>query len=74
MELAVRFKWYDDERIWLATSSNDKFALTLDHGSFDALLENVKTAIRDIIENDLGYKGEMKLKLEVDRTIQEVIV
>jgi hypothetical protein len=69
MEFTVRFTWYDDERIWLATSSSDTFAMTLDHGSFDALLERVKVALYDIAEHDLGHKGEMKIKLEIDRTV-----
>jgi len=69
MEFIVRFTWYDDEKIWLATSSSDRFAMTLDHGSFDALLERVKIAMYDIAENDLGYKGEVNLKLEIDRTV-----
>ncbi|MCL2202389.1 MAG: DUF1902 domain-containing protein [Defluviitaleaceae bacterium] len=69
MEFLVEFSWYEDERIWLATSSNDKFAMTLDHGSFDALLERVKIALYDIAENDLGYHGEVKIKLMVDRTV-----
>ena len=69
MEFIVRFTWYDDEKIWLATSSSDDFAMTLDHGSFDALLERVKIAMYDIAENDLGYNGEVKMKLEIDRTV-----
>jgi len=69
MEFTVKFTWYDDEKIWLATSSSDDFALTLDHGSFDALLERVKIAMYDIAENDLGYKDAIKLKLEIDRTV-----
>ena len=69
MEFIVKFTWYDDEKIWLATSSSDDFAMTLDHGSFDALLERVKIVMYDIAENDLGYKGEIKVKLEVDRTV-----
>ena len=69
MEFIVRFTWYDDEKIWLATSSSDSFAMTLDHGSFDALLERVKIALYDIAENDLGYRGEVKIKLEIDRTV-----
>jgi hypothetical protein len=73
MEFLVKFKWYDDEKIWLATSSNDKYALTLDHGSFDALLEKVKIAMYDIAEKDLGHKGKIKLKLEVERTVEEDI-
>jgi hypothetical protein len=69
MEFKIKFTWYDDEQIWLATSSNDKFALTLQHGSFDALLERVKIAIYDIAENDLNWQGEVKLKLKVKRTV-----
>ena len=69
MEFIVKFTWYDDEKIWIATSSSDSFAMTLDHGSFDALLERVKIAMYDIAENDLGYRGSVKMKLEVDRTI-----
>jgi len=69
MELTVKFTWYDDERIWIASSSNDRFALTLDHGSFDALLEMVKVAICDIAENELGYNGEVNMKIEVERTV-----
>jgi len=69
VEFIVRFTWYDDEKIWLATSSSDSFAMTLDHGSFDALLERVKIALYDIAENDLGYRGEVKIKLEIDRTV-----
>ncbi|MCL2500069.1 MAG: DUF1902 domain-containing protein [Defluviitaleaceae bacterium] len=68
MEFIVKFKWYDDEKIWLATSSSDKYAMTLDHGSFDALLEKVKIALYDIAENDLKYSGEIKIKLNVNRT------
>jgi len=69
MEFTVKFTWYDDENVWIAQSSNDKFALTLDHGSFDALLERIKIAIEDIAETDLRYKGEIKLVLEIDRII-----
>ena len=69
MDCTVKFIWYDDERIWVASSSNDEFALTLDHGSFDALLEKVKIAAADIAENDLGYNGEVKMKLEIERTV-----
>ena len=69
MEFIVKFTWYDDEKIWLATSSSDEFAMTLDHGSFDALLERVKIVMQDIAENELGYNGEIQIKLEVERTV-----
>ena len=69
MDLIVKCTWYDDEKIWVAQSSNDKFALTTDHVSFDALLERVKIAIEDIAEVELNYKGEIKLILDVVRII-----
>ena len=69
MEFIVKCTWYDDENIWIAQISNDKFALTTDHVSFDALLERVKIAIEDIAEVELGYKGNIRLILDVVRTI-----
>jgi predicted RNase H-like HicB family nuclease len=69
MEFVVKFTWYDDESIWIAQTSDDRFTLTLEQGSFDALLERVKIAIKDIAEVELNYMGEIKLILEVDRVI-----
>ena len=69
MEFKVKFTWHDDENIWVAQYSNDKFALTTDHGSFDALVERVKITIADIAEVELGYKGDIKIILDVVRTI-----
>ena len=69
MDLTVKCTWYDDEKIWVAQSSNDKFALTTDHVSFDALIERVKIAVEDIAEVELGYRGKIRLVLEVARTI-----
>ena len=69
MEFIVKFTWYDDERIWLATSSCDNFSLTLDCGSFDGLLEKVKIILQDMIENDLGYTGDVKVKIETQRIL-----
>ena len=69
MEFLIKCTWHDDENIWVAQTSNEKFALTTDHVSFDALLERVKIAIEDIAEVELGYKGDIKLILDVVRTI-----
>ena len=69
MEFIVKCTWYDDEKIWVAQSSNDKFALTTDHVSFDALLERVKITMEDMVEVEMGYKGEISLILDVVRTI-----
>ena len=74
MEFIVKCTWYDDEIIWIAQLSNEKFALTTDHVSFDALLERVKIAVEDIAEVELGYKGDIKLILDVKRTINILAV
>ena len=69
MEFLIKCTWHDDENIWVAQCSNEKFALTTDHVSFDALLERVKIAVEDIAEVELGYRGDIKLILDVTRTI-----
>ena len=69
MEFIVKCTWHDDERIWVAQSSNEKFAITTDHVSFDALLERVKIAIKDIAEIELDYSGDIKLIIDAERTI-----
>ena len=69
MDLVVKCTWYDDESIWVAQASTEQFAITTDHVSFDALLERVKIAVEDIAEIDLKYRGEIRLILEVARTI-----
>jgi len=69
MELTVKFTWYDDERIWISSVLDDRINMSLDCGSFDGLLEKVKIILYDIIEKDLGYKGEVKLNLKTERVV-----
>ena len=69
MEFTVNVTWHEDEHIWLATLTSDEHSLVVDHGSFDALLERVKFIMYDVVENDLKYKGMVKLKIELDRII-----
>ena len=69
MDFIVRFTWYDDERIWISSIVDDRISLTLDCGSFDGLLEKVKIILYDMIENDLGYTGDVNLKIETQRVV-----
>ena len=57
MEFIVKFTWYDDERIWVAQSSNAEFAITTDHVSFDALLEREKWFLRILRKLNLNTKA-----------------
>jgi len=36
---------------------------------FDGLLEKVKYIVYDVIENDVGFKGEVKMRIEMDCTV-----
>ena len=74
MEFTVKFTWHDDEKIWLASSNDNNHGLTLDHNSFDGLLEKVKFVLYDIVENDFNYVGEVKIKLEIDCAVDMSVV
>jgi len=65
----VKFIWDDEDDVWNSTC--EEFGVTLASGSFDALVERVKFAVRDILEVDYGYKGEIQLNLEMaQRTVK----
>jgi len=67
-EFTVRLIWDDDERVW--HSQSDELGLTLESGSFDALVERVKIAAPEMVELNFGYTGEFQLVLEMaQRTV-----
>ena len=43
MRCIIKFRWDEEEAVWIATS-DDVPGLVLESGSFDALLERVKQA------------------------------
>ena len=62
----VRLIW--NNGIWYTKPIGDVgFGLTLEHGSFDALVERVKIAVPDMYEECFGYKGEIELTFETER-------
>ena len=62
----VKLIW--DDGIWYSKVNEDiGFGLTLEHGSFDALVERVKVAIPEMFEESFGYKGEIELTFETER-------
>ena len=59
-----------DEKLWLSnvrTYEGEPVRLTLESGSFDALVERIKIALPEMLELNYGYKGEIELSFEVDR-------
>jgi hypothetical protein len=44
-----------------------KFAVTLESGSLDALVERVKIAVQDILEIDFKYTGDIDFIFQAER-------
>jgi len=64
------FEYHNNDRIWVA--SCDDLRLTLEEGSFDALVVRMKVAVQDIAEVELGHKGDIQLTIAVLDRIEEI--
>ena len=67
-QFKVVFEYLD--KMWIANCKELK--ITLEEGSFDALIVRMKAAIQEIAEIELGYKGDIKLIITVQDRIEEV--
>ena len=56
--------------MWIA--SCDELRITLEAGSFDALVVRMKIAIQEIAELELGHKGDIKLLITMQDRIDEI--
>ena len=64
-EIKVKLIW--DEGVWHSEIVDEKFCVTLEHGSFDALIERVKIAVQDILEIDFKYTGDIQFLFQTER-------
>jgi len=69
-EFAVVFEYID--KIWVA--SCEELRITLEEGSFDALVVRMKEAIQEIAEIELEYKGDIKLVITTRDRIEDIKV
>ena len=67
-EFKTVFEYID--KMWIA--SCEELKITLEEGSFDALVVRMKIAIQDIAEVELGYKGDIKLIITMLDRIEEI--
>ena len=67
MEFIIKLVWSEEEKIWYSESTDERFGLTLESGSLDALIERVKIALPELCEL-IGYIGEIDLSFEIERT------
>jgi len=56
--------------VWIA--SCDELRITLEEGSFDALVVRMKMAIQEIAELELGHKSDIKLIITMQDRIDEI--
>ena len=68
MKYSIVFEFYD--KIWIA--SCDELKITLEEGSFDALVVRMKIAIQEIAEIEFGYKGDIELIISMKDRIDEI--
>ena len=66
MTSTIRLIWSEDEKFWYSKSMDERFGLTLESGSIDALIERVKIAVPELLE-EIGYSGDIDICFEVER-------
>ena len=66
MACVIKLIWSEEEKFWHSKSMDERFGLTLESGSLDALIERVKTALPELLEA-IGYTGEIALSFELER-------
>ncbi|MCL1862589.1 MAG: DUF1902 domain-containing protein [Defluviitaleaceae bacterium] len=69
-QFKTEFKYLDNT--WIA--SCDELRITLEEGSFDALIVRMKVAIQEIAEVELGCKGDIRLLITMQDRIEETRV
>ena len=62
------FEYFD--KMWIA--SCEELKITLEEGSFDALVIRMKIAIQEIAELELGHKGDIRLIITMQDRIDEI--
>jgi hypothetical protein len=65
----VKMVW--DEGYWHSEIDDDAgFGLTLNSGSFDALVERVRIALPDMLEECFDYTGPVKIIFETEYVVE----
>jgi hypothetical protein len=70
MKFKVTFVW--DEDRWYTKSK--ELGMTLEHGSFDALVERVRMAAPEMAELNYGNVGEIQLQFDIKRVDKLTVV
>ena len=66
MDSVIMIIWSEEEKFWYSKSLDARFGLTLESGSFDALIERVKIAIPELLDA-AGHTGDINVVFQVER-------
>ena len=58
------------DKMWIA--SCEELRITLEEGSFDALVVRMKVAIQEIAELELGHKGDITLVITTQDRVDKI--
>jgi len=58
------------DKMWIAHCG--ELRLTLEEGSFDALVVRMKMAVQDIATVELGHKGDIQLCITMQERIDDI--
>ena len=66
MKCTVKLIWSEEDNFWYSKSMDERFGLTLESNSLDALIEKVKIAAPEMLEL-VECTGEIDLTFEIER-------
>ncbi|MDR1452811.1 MAG: DUF1902 domain-containing protein [Candidatus Margulisbacteria bacterium] len=64
----IALVWDEEAQVWLA--KNDQIPLAMESGSFDALIERVKTAVPELLELNAEKHQAVHLLFKAERLAQ----
>jgi len=67
MSCTIKLIWSEEEKFWYSKSMDERFGLTLESGSLDALIERVKMAVPEMLALSADT-DEVALSFEIERT------
>jgi len=67
-QFCIVFEYID--KMWIA--SCEELKITLEEGSFDALVVRMKVAIQEIAEMELGHKDDIEMIITMRDKIEEI--
>ena len=66
MDCTIKLIWDNETDRWY-TKTNDVPGMSLDSGSFDALIEKIRMIAPDMLEANLGYLGPINFDFIAER-------